>query len=387
MVAHDITLELSQESELVRAQKVEGMAVLAGGVAHDFNNVLQTILGWSEILLITAPLSEEHSGQLGSVAQAARQGAALTRQLLALSREQPAAHAPLNVGCVVAEMEKMLLRVLGHHHGFERRQMTSEAWILGDPLQMEQLILNLVVNARDAMSEGAGTCIIEVSRFTSTDGDSDPGEFVRVTVRDTGAGMDAQTRERVFEPFFTTKSAGHGTGLGLAVVSRIVQQHAGNVSVESAPGAGTSFHVDFPAVAQPATTDPVQEADAELICSSGWVLVVEDIEDVRRLLVASLTSFGFDVMTAASGTEACELITRADMEIAFLVTDLLLPGRNGTEVADEYRRCFPNGKVLFISGFADSLLVHQAINSPGAAFLRKPFGPRQLSNALRQLTA
>jgi two-component system cell cycle sensor histidine kinase/response regulator CckA len=367
---------------------MDSIGQLAGGVAHDFNNILTAILGFSEILLDDAPAGSDSRLDLEAIQKAAQHGASLSRQLLAFSRRQMLDSKVLDLGEVVHDFERMIGRVLGEHIRWSAHTDADLWHVKADRGQLEQVLMNLAVNARDAMPEG-GTLTIETRNATIARGTPDrsqavPGAYVRFSVRDTGAGMDADTQARIFEPFFTTKAPGRGTGLGLATVYGIVKQSGGVIDVESEPGQGSTFHVFLPAVAETpvdaAQGAPRQAASVE----SASILLIEDDAALRRLLVRSLERVGHRVRDAADSDGALALLAQ-DPAIDLLVTDAVLPGQSGPNLARRIEVDRPALRVLFISGYSDDAILRLGLLNGQEAFLQKPFGPRTFVHKVQQV--
>jgi PAS domain S-box-containing protein len=376
----DITERKGLEDQFRHAQKMEALGRLAGGVAHDFNNLLTVIVGQAHFLRARAARQESLAREVGVIEQAAGRGAELTRQLVAFGRKQVLAPKVLDLNTVVSSMAAMLKRVIGEHIELVTR-LDADLWsVNADPGQIEQVILNLAVNARDAMPH-EGQLSIETSNV-DTDSRAQggrpaarSGQYVALTVRDTGAGMDKTTQARIFEPFFTTKERGGGTGLGLSTVDGIVAQSGGWIDVWSEPGRGTAFTIHLPrAVDQTPSTNP----PAWLAAAAGpaaVIVVVEDEQPVRQMAVESLLRAGYSVIEASSGSEALALAGGHAGRIDVLVTDVLMPGMTGRELVDRLAPLRPDMKVLYMSGYTDDVALDHAGGKSGVAFLPKPFSP------------
>jgi hypothetical protein len=382
----DLTQQRGLEAQLLHAQKMEAVGRLAGGVAHDFNNLLTVILSYSDLLLEDLPSEAAEREDIGEIRKAAVAASSLTRQLLAFSRQQVLQPRILDINAVVTATEKLLTRLLGE----DVRLTTSLAQGLGtvkvDPGQLEQIIMNLAVNARDAMPRG-GQLTIET---TNVDMDesyvrghpvAQAGRYAMLAVSDTGIGMDAQTQARIFEPFFTTKEQGKGTGLGLATVYGIVKQSGGFIWVYSEPGRGTSFKIYLPRVDEPVT--PAPEAAAAVIGGSETVLVVEDVAAVRGVACEMLRRHGYTVLEAADAATALRLAGQHEGEIQLLLTDVVMPDASGRELADKLVNLRPRMKVLYMSGYTDDAIVRHGVLQEGIPFLQKPFTPESLARNLR----
>ncbi len=391
----DITEQRQLQAELLQAQKMESLGRLAGGMAHDFNNLLTVIRGYADVLTSQFGDGDPRRDELREIRDAASRGAGLTRQLLALSRRQMLVPRDVDLNVLVTDLERMLRRVIGAHIEILTVQAPELGWVRADPGQLEQVLLNLAVNSRDAMPQG-GTIRLETARVRVDRGASDrstqgvpPGEYVVLKVTDTGIGMDPETQAKAFEPFFTTKPPGEGTGLGLSTVYGIVQQSGGAVTLDSSPGKGTTMRLFFPRI------EPVEESDDEARPPAmtgakrhkGTLLVVEDEERVRRLTCRILEHYGYRVMEAADGQTALDLLNGGESAIDMLISDVLMPGMSGPELAERARRQRPDLPVLLLSGYpADEIPLEEPMD-PGdrRVFLQKPFSPEALATAVAEL--
>jgi len=392
-VATDITVRKQteealrvSEEQLRQATKMEAIGQLAGGVAHDFNNILAVIMGRSEIMLATMQPDNPLQAPVREIDAAASRASALTRQLLAFSRRQVLESRPLSLNACVENMKTMLQRLIGEHIQFSTILDPQAGTVLADPGQIEQVIMNLAVNARDAMPTG-GTLTVRTGN-RSLEGPSDapmPRPFVFVSVTDTGHGMDASTRDHIYEPFFTTKAAGKGTGLGLSTVYGIVQQSSGQIVVESAPGAGTTFTILLPRTEGNVEDPPVQPAHAtgRPIREGQTILLIEDEEGVRQLVEQTLTMAGYEILAASNGVEALKCAQPLSRVIDLVISDVIMPGLSGPDVVAQLQIARPSIRVIFMSGYADLGVVHENILGEGHALLQKPFR----LDALRQLVA
>jgi signal transduction histidine kinase/ActR/RegA family two-component response regulator len=365
-----------REEQLRQAQKLEALGTLAGGVAHDFNNLLTVISGFTQLAIVRAdePVRED----LQQVKDAAHRAGELTAQLLAFGRKQVLRPRVLDLNETVRGIEKMLQRVVGAAHELRLELEPQLARVHADPGQLEQVLMNLVINARDAMPEG-GTLLIRTANVRRNRNEAG----VALTVRDSGIGMDAATRARVFEPFFTTKELGKGTGLGLATVYGIVQQSGGTISVESTPGAGSTFSVVLPAVTSAESAGVASDEWKSAPRGAETLLLVEDEAPLRALATRVLEAQGYRVLAAAEGAEALQVAERFPGVIDLLVTDLVMPRMTGREVARRLMLSRPETRVLYMSGHAPDA-VGSASDFAGAAFLAKPFAPDQLARAVRE---
>lgn len=378
---------LHAEDQLRHSQKLEAVGRLAGGVAHDFNNLLTAIIGYSQLLEDKLDSQDETREFARIIHQAGDKAAELTKQLLAFSRRQLLQPKVLDLNTVVRDMDKLLQRVIGEHIRFQIELRATDARVLADPVQLEQVILNLGVNARDAMPRG-GSLTIATENCASTtvpvDGQSRPDDQVLLIVSDTGCGMDAQTKERIFEPFFTTKGVGKGTGLGLATVYGIVQQSGGGIVVESELGKGSRFVISLPR-----STDPIAEVVplAPLVPAPNVesILVVEDEEIVRNLLCAVLTEAGYEVICAASPSGALRLAKEHAGRIDLLITDVVMPEMHGPAVARLLLEHRPDLKILYVSGYSENDISDQGVIEPGLEVLQKPFTQHSLIRKVREV--
>jgi len=378
------------EDRLRHAQKLEAVGRLAGGVAHDFNNLLTAIIGYSELLEAKLPASHPEREFARLIRETGEKAAALTKQLLAFSRRQLLQPKVLDLNGVIQELEKLLQRVIGEHIRIKIDTRAADARLLADPGQIEQVILNLGVNARDAMPQG-GTLTIATenrptldARFAGASKEA-PAGYVFLIVSDTGCGMDAATRERIFEPFFTTKGPGKGTGLGLATVYGIVVQSGGGIHVESEPGQGSTFVIYFPKETG-AVDAPALPASASVAAARAeTVLVVEDEEVVRQLICTVLSDTGYHVLCAASPSEAIKMVREHPTNIELLVTDVVMPEMHGPVMAREILGLRPDVKVLFVSGYSDNDISDQGVIDPGIDMLQKPFTKMVLIRKVREI--
>jgi len=388
MIAEDVTERRILEDQLRQAQKLEGIGQLAGGIAHDFNNLLTAIGGYAT--LVTESLSEDDANhsRLLEINRAAERATSLTRQLLAFSRKQLLSPRVLCLNDVVEGMEGMLRRLIGENIELRTCLAKDLGHVRADHGQIEQVLLNLAVNARDAMPDG-GVLTLETTNATTglegacRDPAVPPGPRVRLRVTDTGCGMDDEVRRRVFEPFFTTKDRERGTGLGLSTVYGIVKQSEGHIRCESEPGRGSTFTVCLPRVEGPLDVAPEEEPAAERTNGRGSILLVEDDEGVRTLASEVLDESGYSVLTASSGPEAVRILGEYRGEIDLLLTDVVLPGMSGPEVAERIRADRPDLRVVFMSGYTGEAIGDQLTSDRGAPLLEKPFTPSALEQVVR----
>jgi len=379
----DITDRKRLEEQVLQSQKLESLGRLAGGIAHDFNNLLTVINGYSELLMQGLDVQNPLRHGLAEIQNAGARGAELTQQLLAFSRKQVAQLRPLNVNGLIRESEGMLKRVIGEDVRLIVALDPAAGTIKGDRGQIHQVLMNLVVNGREAMPHG-GTLTIETRNVylgpSLQEEPCGPGvrPFLLLRIGDTGVGIDARTRQHLFEPFFTTKHISKGTGLGLSTVFGIVTQSGGHVSVDSEPGHGSVFSVYLPHLAGTARQDSAGGLRCGPPKGSGAVLVVEDQEEVRKLTCMILRDLGYDVLEAADGGEALALAERHGQPIRLLLSDVIMPGMNGRQLAAELTASHPQMKVMFMSGYTDRIMSEDGVLDNAVAFLEKPFTPDKL---------
>ena len=378
------------EAELLRAQKMEAIGHLAGGVAHDFNNILTAILGTCELILSRTTVQDPNRSQVLLVKQAAERAALLTRQLLAFGRKQVLNPRVLDLNRVVAGMEPMLRRLIDEHIVLVTEFAPDLERVRADPGQIEQVLLNLVVNGRDAMPQG-GTLVVrtanmelEAPQVRGHPG-SAPGRYVLLTVADSGTGMDSGTLARIFEPFFTTKEPGRGTGLGLSTVYGIVRQSGGHLDVRSESGHGSVFGVYLPAVDAEPEEAPAVLPVAGKVEGSEVILLVEDELQVRTLVRRILEIHGYRVLEAALGREAIARSRGFEGQIHLLLTDVVMPGMNGRELYESLRKERPGMKVLYMSGYTETAFAGDVISDADFAFIQKPFDPGMLARRIREI--
>ncbi len=376
---------LQLQQDLARAQKLEAIGRLAGGVAHDFNNVLTAILGSAELLMLDTPPGEHAREEVEIIRDAAIRAQDLIRQLLAFSARQVLQPVVLDLNDLITDLGRMLRRLIGEDLTLDTDLAPDLCAVRADPGQVEQVLVNLAVNARDAMPDG-GRLAIRTANVDATDGGDVPaGPYVLIEVTDTGTGMDAPTLARVFEPFFTTKERGKGTGLGLASVYGIVRQSGGHIAVTSTPGVGTSFRIHLPRVDAPVDAAPAPRVVSVPAAGTETVLVAEDEQMVRVLIRKVLEQAGYTVLLASGGAEALQLAARHAGPIQMLVTDVVMPGMNGRELARRLLELRPDTKVLFLSGYADDAVERHGVLDPGTAFMQKPFSPGALASRVREV--
>jgi len=387
--ARDVTERRSLERQLLQAQKMEAVGRLAGGIAHDFNNVLTAIFGYADLLTEEFPAGSPARQDLEEIRKAATRASALTRQLLAFSRQQVLAPVVLSVNDLVDDVDKMLRLLVGEDVELRLILASDAGNVRADSGQLQQVIMNLVVNARDAMPTG-GKLVIETADAELTEQYAElhqaviPGRYVMLAVSDTGVGMDAQTKARIFEPFFTTKEKGKGTGLGLSTVYGIVKQSGGYVWVYSEPGHGTTVKVYLPRVDAPAEPQAPPRETATLT-GTETILLAEDDEILRPLTKGLLTKLGYTVLDAESAQQALAVAGARQGPIHLLVADVVMPGASGRELARRLAQSRPETRVLYVSGYTDDAIVHHGMLEPGLKFLQKPFTPAALARKVREV--
>lgn len=392
-VLQDVTERRVLEDQLRQAQKMEAVGQLAAGVAHDFNNLLTVIQGYASLQLAKSALESDIAKAFTQVKLASERASALTRQLLAFSRKQVVQRKTFGLCGTLSGMKSMLSRILGETIRLECRCDATSSWVNGDESSLEQVILNLAVNARDAMAQGgdlslAVDCIAVTPDQAGSQPDKYAGDFVRLTVSDKGSGMDTQTLSRIFEPFFTTKPIGRGTGLGLSTVYGIVKQHCGWVEVETKLGQGSTFRVFLPAVEPPAQSSPQADTpkpQAAQLHPNEAILVVEDEERVREYISSALTGHGYQVVSAGSANEALSHWKTLTCKVRLLITDVVMPGgMSGALLAERLLGLQPDLQVIYTSGYSPDHAAHGDVLTEGLNFLAKPFNQDQLLETVHQ---
>lgn len=393
-VLSDITERRYLEDQLRHAQKMEAIGLLAGGIAHDFNNILMIIVGYSDLLLSRhIDANDPRRADLEEIKRAGERASVLTRQLLVFSQKQAYQNRQTNLNFIISGFEKMLRRLISENIELVTILAPDLREIMADHGRMEQVLLNLVINARDAMAQG-GVLTIETANVILS-GPSvvrmigvKPGEYVLLSVRDTGTGIDQATQARMFEPFFTTKKVGRGTGLGLSTVYAIVQQSHGYIEVESEPGRGAIFRIYFP-VSEKLAEAPAKSAPAVFAPNHNpglkSVLVIEDEAEVREVTCQFLQRGGYTVLSAANGFEALKISRDSNRPVDLIVTDLIMPDVNGCDLVRELLKAWPEAGALFMSGYSDETIVEQGIAEVGGFLLRKPFDAAALLHAVHQV--
>lgn len=382
--------KLLLKEQLQQAQKLESVGRLAGGLAHDINNMLSIILGYGENLLHQLHYEDPMRDDVEEILDAGKRSATLTRQLLAFSRKQTLQPEVLDLNAVVRNLEKMLSRLIGEDINLELSLSDEINRVMADSSQIEQVIMNLAVNARDSMPKG-GMLLIETSNieldeiYTQKHAGVKPGRYVMLSVTDNGCGMDKEILSQVFEPFFTTKEKNKGTGLGLSMVYGIIKQSGGNIWAYSEPGHGTTFKIYLP---QTNVKQNRKKAAAEKKITAGsgeHILVVEDEGSLRKLMETILSQLGYKVCIAANGGEALHLIEEKMLEPDLIITDVIMPNMSGRELMDQLRRNRPDLKVLYMSGYTNNAIAHHGVLDPGTPFIQKPFTLRDIDKKIREI--
>lgn len=389
-MVRDITHQRKLEEQLRHAQKMEAVGTLAGGIAHDFNNILNVIMGYGSMILDGLGADNPLSVQMHEVLAAAERAANLTRRLLVFSRKQIVDVRPINVNETILGIQKMLARIISEDIDFQLDLDDSSLVVMADSGQIEQVLMNLVSNARAAMPAGGrliiGTGLEDVDdEYVAAYGYGKPGRYVIITVADTGCGMDAETQKKIFEPFFTTKEIGEGTGLGLAISYGILKQHSGYIKVYSEPGQGTLFKIYLPLIEESAL--PVKESEAAVSVRGGneTVLVAEDDASLRKLSRIVLEAFGYTVITAEDGEDAITKFMENAERIDLALLDIIMPKKSGKEVSEALRKASPRTKILFVSGYTMDIIKSKELTESGLDFIHKPFPPKALLKKVREI--
>jgi two-component system, cell cycle sensor histidine kinase and response regulator CckA len=386
-ITRDVTERLHLEEQLRNAQQLEAIGRLAGGIAHDFNNILSIIMGHGELLLATANLDADGKNGVDQIGRAADRAASLTQQLLAFSRRQVLQPRVLDLNETVSDIQKMLARVIGEDIELIANLSATPMTVRADPGQLEQVLMNLAVNARDAMPEGGKitmqTSHVEIAADEARDLDLPPGRYVVLRVTDTGYGMDQVTLSHVFEPFFTTKPRGKGTGLGLATVYGIVKQSGGGIQVESEAERGTGFRIYLPAVDGESGGRTERDGRQAVEGGSETILIAEDEPDLRELTKIFLEGYGYRVLEAASAEEALKASEKFGEKIDLLLTDVIMPGMSGRQLAEKILKNRPETKIVYMTGYTDDMVVQHKVLEPGVQLLQKPFTKLDLAQKVR----
>ena len=386
----DISEAKQLAAQFQQAQKMEAVGRLAGGVAHDFNNLLTSVMGYSDLMLMDLAEDDPFREMLEEIKEGGRRGASLSRQLLAFSRKQILQPVVLDLNRIINEFMKMLERLIGEDVELETVLAPELRRVEADPGQMEQVIMNLVINARDAMPDGGELIIETVNANLDEDYAREhdvrlkPGPYVMLGVSDTGMGMDAETQSLIFEPFFTTKEEGKGTGLGLATVYGIVKQSRGYIHVYSEPGQGTTFKIYLPAVEGEAVQVQKEQISTDLT-GTETILIVENDDALRNLVRKILKLQGYRILDAENGIEALKVSKKHEGRIHLVITDVVMPKMGGRKLVERLRRLRPEMKLVYMSGYTDEAIVHHGVLMPGIEFLQKPFTSASLKRKVREV--
>ncbi len=391
VAARDISEQKQLETQLAQAQKMESIGILAGGIAHDFNNILTTIIGNAELALMDVIKDESLRNGIKEIKKAGEKAAFLTHQLLAFSRKQILQPMLLDINEVLTDIEKMLGRLIGEDIELLTNPAPALWQVEIDPGQIEQVIMNLAINARDAMPKG-GKLTIETANADLNENyfreygieGKKSGHYVMLAVSDTGSGMDKETREHIFDPFFTTKEVGQGTGLGLSTIYGIVKQNNGFIWVYSEPGKGTIFKVYLPNV-KDSETEEKEQTPVDDPGGSETVLIVEDDDNLRKFAQKALRQQGYKLLVAKNGEDALRVCKEHDGQIDLMITDVVMPKMGGREAAKRLQPLYPEMKVIYMSGYTDDAIVHHGVLEPGLNFLEKPFTPKGLALKVREV--
>jgi PAS domain S-box-containing protein len=389
-IAEDITDRKHLEEQLLQSQKMEAIGQLAGGVAHDFNNILMVIMGYGNMLKMDPDLGSAQKDKLSHIVEAADKAAQLTRGLLAFSRKQEMKTRVVNLNDVVRQVEKFLVRIIGEDVHLTSKLDSSDLLVKIDSGQIEQVLVNLATNARDAMPKGGmltiGTGLLDIDAlFVQANGYGEPGRYALISVSDTGTGMDEKTKARIFEPFFTTKEEGKGTGLGMAIVYGIVKQHHGIINVYSEPQIGTTFRIYIPLIEKELAENEEITSPEPAKGGTETILLAEDDTAVRELVQEVLTSFGYVVISASDGQDAVEKFKANSAAVKLVLMDIIMPRMNGKEACREIRRLDPDAKVLYSSGYTLDIIQSRDVLDEGAELIMKPVQPLELLRKVREM--
>ena len=386
----DVSERKKLQAQLLQAQKMEAVGTLAGGIAHDFNNTLNVILGYGNMVMDTLATGSPAREDMSEVLVAATRAADLTRRLLVFSRKDVVKMIPVGINEIILGLKKMLGRIIRESIEFNIELADMPLTVLADAGQIEQVLINLAVNSKDAMPEGGrltiSTGLQELNdEYVSAYGYGKPGQYAFITVADTGQGMDAETQKKIFEPFFTTKRIGEGTGLGLAISYEIIKKHCGYTNVYSEPGQGTEFKIYLPLIEEAASLEKEKEAAAPVKHGNETVLVAEDDASLRKLATIVLESFGYSVITAVDGEDAIAKFMENRKRISIVILDMIMPKKNGKEVGEAIRNVSPGVKILFASGYAMDIIKDKELTEAGSDFIHKPYTPKDLLKKVREI--
>ena len=395
-IIRDITQQKQLEQQLYQAQKMESIGNLAGGIAHDFNNLLTAIIGHAELALMKMEKESPFISDINAVLTSGKRASDLTGQLLAFSRKQIIKPRIIDINSLILDLDTMLHRLIGEDISIKKTLKPDIMRIKADPGQIEQILVNIIINACDAINEQTYKAIdkkitIETNQvyldesYTQELIEITPGQYISIAVSDTGTGMSKKTKGQIFDPFFTTKKEGKGTGLGLSTVYGIVKQNRGNIYVYSEPGKGSTIKIYWPATVEQETIDTIEKTDKKSFTGSETILFVEDDKGVRDFGVAALKELGYNVFEAQTGRRAITLIKEKKLSFDLLITDLVMPEMNGKELADTIKSMFPDVKVLYTSGYTDNHIVHRGELAEGVHFLQKPYSIKSLLSMIRNI--
>ena len=386
----DITDRKHLETQLRHAQKMDAVGALAGGIAHDLNNILNVIIGYGTMVMNTMEADSVSKGRMNEVLAAAERAAVLTKRLLTFSRKQLDEVKPIDINESVIGIRKLLAGIIGEDIDFQLDLENRNLVVMADAGQIEQVLMNLVANARDAMPNGGrlmiGTGLQEIDdEYIAANGYGTPGVYALITVADTGCGMDTETQKKIFEPFYTTKSMGEGTGLGLAISYGIIKQYNGYIKVYSEPGNGTLFKIYLPLLEEAASLEKKTEASVSVKGGNETVLVAEDDASMRKLTRIVLESFGYSVITAEDGEDAITKFMENRDRIDLAVLDMIMPKMNGKEVSEALRKMNPRIKIFFVSGYTMAIIKNKELTESGFDFIHKPIRPQDLLIKVREV--
>jgi PAS domain S-box-containing protein len=389
-VGRDLTERKKFEDQLLHSQKMEAVGTLAGGIAHDFNNMLNVIMGYGSLVMNKLEAGSPLKENIKRMLLAAERAANLTKRLLVFSRKQPVEVKPININELILDLQKMLVRIISENIDFNLDLTDTPLIALADAGQIEQVLINLAVNAKDAM-QGGGRLTISTAfekmddEYVALCGYGKPGRYALIKVSDTGHGMDAETQKKIFDPFFTTKNIGEGTGLGLAISYGIIKQHCGFINVYSEPGQGTVFKIYLPLSEEPASPDRKMEAEGPVMGGNETVLVAEDDAPLRELTRIILESFGYTVISAVDGEDVITKFMENKEHISLILLDIIMPKKNGKEVSEAIRKVSPRIKILFTSGYTMDIIKTKEWIESGFDFIHKPSQPRDLLKKVREI--
>jgi nitrogen-specific signal transduction histidine kinase len=396
-ILRDITDRKKAEEERVRleaqfrqSQKMEAVGLLAGGIAHDFNNILTAIIGYASLLQMKMKGDDPLRPYLEQILTSSQRATSLTQSLLAFGRKQIINPRPVNANEIITRMEKLLVRLIGEDIDLKTILTDEGITVMADSGQIEQALMNFATNSRDAMPQG-GHFIIETQRaviddyYVKTHGYGKPGEYMLISVSDSGTGMDEKTREKIFEPFFTTKEVGKGTGLGLSMVYGIIKQHNGYINCYSEPGKGTTFKIYLPMHREAAEVQETMESAAAPIGGTETILVAEDDADARKTTRNILENFGYTVLEVVDGEDAVKVFKENRDTVKLLLLDVIMPKKNGKEAYEEIRKLHPGAKALFISGYTANIIHKRGMLDQNLDFIMKPVSPTALLRKVREV--